>query len=150
MLWTVLNSPGSVPERPHESRCCPSGGILVDDGVAVPVGDVDVAGVRVDGGVGRVAERLAAEPARSASLLPDGHQELAVEGELANGVVGGVDAVEGVVGAYGGSVCAREDSLAPRVDDGPIAVEDDYRMMASVEDVDVVVVVYGDGRGLLV
>ena len=150
MLCTVLNSPGSVPERPQESSSLPSGEILVHDGVAVPVGNVDIAGVRVDGCMGRIAEGFAAESARSSSLLAQCHQQSTVQRELANGMVGCVDAVERLVRPDGSAVSAREDALAPRVDDGAIAVEDDHGMLAAVEHVDVVVCVNGNRRGLLV
>src|SRR2546422_11753948 len=73
----------------------------------------------------------------------EGHQQLAVQGELLNGMESIIHAVDGVVGAGVDTVRPlAEEALAKRSQHVAITVEDDDGMFAPVEHVDVVLRVY--------
>ena len=130
------------------SEIVPVGVVLVDVGVGVPVGNVEIAVAGVDADVGRSSEGLAAHGRGGIAGVAEGEDELAVGGELSDGGVARVDAKDGVVGADGDAVRRGEDVFAPRAQEFSVAVEDDDGVSAAVEDVDVVAAVDGDGSGL--
>src|SRR5215510_9636874 len=72
------------------------GRVLVDAGIAVAVGNVDLALGRKCR-VGTAVERLTAQERRRLVGHADGHQHLAVAGDLADGVVAVVGTVKDVV-----------------------------------------------------
>ena len=148
MLWTMLNWPGSVPDSPHDLTSFPSGENWWTRALAVPVGDVEVTVPWVDGHVRGDAEGVAAHRGGRLPRRAQGHQELPFRGELADGVVAVVRAVDGVVGADRHAVRVGEDSLPPGPQQAPVAVEHDHWAGAPVEDVDVVPGVDADRRGL--
>ena len=131
----------------------------MDAGVAVAVGDVEVA-ERRHGDVGRVVERRAgaldraeveargAGVAAGLPLVPSVEEQLARGRELADRVVEVVGQVDRVVGADGDAVRPREQPLAPGAQELAVPVEDDDRMLAAVEDVHAVARVDGDADGL--
>ena len=105
--------------------------------------------VRGQGEVGRVVERRAGAEDRAevhaggagvgrGPARAEGQQEDPVGRELLDGVVEVVGAIDGVVGADRDPVGAGEQAFAPRVEKPAVAVEDDDRVLAPVEDEDAV------------
>ena len=97
------------------------GAEAVDVGVAVAVGDEEVAGNGGDGKMSGAVEGLAAE---SIGRPADGLEQFAFRSELSDDVMLGIGAVDGVVGADGDAVGASEDAVAPGGDVGAVWVED--------------------------
>jgi hypothetical protein len=119
----------------------------MDPVVAVPVAHVDVA-VRGDGGVGRPTERLPAHRRRGPEGRADRQDVAAVLRPLPDGLVAAVGGVYMAIDPDADPMREREEvlavDLAPRVEESPVAVEDHHRVVAPVEDVDVVVCVDAD------
>ncbi len=86
--------------------------IFVDAGIAVAVGDIDLA-LRRQRGVGAAVKRLAAHERRRLVRDADRQQHLAVGGAFAHGVVAVVGAIEIVVGVDVQAVRAVEQAFAP-------------------------------------
>ena len=121
----------------------------MDTGVAVAVGDVDLAGHRGDGGMGRAIEGGTAPPGSRLLLLAQSEDEPAVEGELADGVHAVVGAPDVAVGADGEPVGAvAEDALAPGAQEVAVTVEDHDRVRAAGERVDIVLGIDGNAGDL--
>ena len=121
------------------------GGILVDAGVAVAVGDVDVAGLGRDGAVSGAVEGLASPLGGWLVIGAEGHEELAVGVVFADDVQAVVDAEDGVVGGDVDAVgTGAELAFAPSAQEVAVAVEDDDGVLAAVEEVDIVLGVDGD------
>ena len=132
----------------------------VDAGVAVSVGDEDVASCRVDSGIGGPVEHLAAL-ARNFFAGSDGQEEFAGGGVFPYLVADVVDQPEVVFVVAGDAVGAHEPGLpklqavavgilggsdrtfgvviAPHVDEVAVGIEDEDGYVAAVEDVDTVV-----------
>ena len=121
--------------------------IFVDAGIAVAVGNIDLA-LRRQRGVGAAVKRLAAHERRGLVRDADGQQHLAVGRALAHGVVAVIGAIEIVVGIDVQAVGAVEQAFAPARDEIALAVQHHHRMVAAVEDVDAVLAVDRDGSGV--
>ena len=119
------------------------GRVFVHAGIAVAVGDVDLA-LRRQRGVSAAVERLAAHIRRRLFGNADRQEHLAVGRTLAHGVVAVVGAIEIVVGIDVQAVGAREQAFAPTLDEIAVAVEHDHRVFAAIEDVDAVLAVDAD------
>ena len=90
------------------------GVVLVDGGVAVAVGDVDIAGSGVEGNVGALVEGLAAVEWRCFAWGAYGEEHHPVEGGLSDGVVAVVYTEQGVAfEADGEAVGVLEQALSP-------------------------------------
>ena len=99
--------------------------------------------------MGAAIERIAAERRRRHVRCADAHQQLALGRELAHRVALVIGQIEQVVGTDGGAVRIGEsDVLTPRSQKLPIAVEDDDRMRAAGEYIDVVLAVHAHRRGV--
>ena len=122
--------------------------VLVDARVDVPIGDVEVPRVGVNGDVGAAVERVAAIGIGMPAGNADRHQHPAVERTLADCVVSIVDAVDGVVRAERDGVGVREQALAPRSEESAVLAEQYHRVVAAVEDEDTVFRVDRDGGGV--
>ena len=118
--------------------------IFVDAGIAVAVGNIDLA-LRRQRGVGAAVKRLAAHERRRLVRDADRQQHLSVGRALAHGVVAVIGAVEIVVGIDVQAVGAVEQAFAPAGDEIALAVQHHHRMFAAVEDVDAVLAVDRDG-----
>src|SRR5262249_8032568 len=94
---------------------------------------------------GTAVERLAAQERRRLVGHADGHEHLALGGELADGMVAVVGAKEVVVTVDMDAVGAAEQAFAPRAQEVPVALEHDHRMLTAVEDVHAVLAVDGNG-----
>ena len=93
-------------------------------------------------------QRLNGLPLRNGRGLvghADGQQHLAVGRDLADRVVAVVGAVERVVAVDMDAVRAAEQAFAPRAQEVAVAVEHHHRMLAAIEDIDVVLAVDGHG-----
>jgi hypothetical protein len=90
-------------------------------------------------------ERLAAHERRGLAGDADGELDLARGRAPAHGVVAIVGAVEIVVSVDVQAVRALEHALAPGAQEVALAVEHDHRVLAAIEDVDLVLAVHGDG-----
>ena len=117
--------------------------VLVHAGIAVAVRHVDLA-LRRQRRVGAAVERLAAHERRGLARDADGEQHLAVGRALAHRVVAVVGAVEIVVGVDVQAVRAREQPLAPALDEAAVAVQHHHRVLAAIEHVDAVLAVDRD------
>ena len=147
MLWAMLNCAGIGAGGAPAHQVLAVRRILVDAGIAVAVGDVDLALGR-ERGVRAAVERLAAQERRGLVGHADGQQDLALGGDLANRMVAVVGAVEVVVAVDMDAVGAAEQAFAPRAQEIAVAVEHHHRMLAAIEDVDAVLAVDGDGRDI--
>ncbi len=121
------------------------GGVFVDPGIAVAVGDVKKVGLRRQRGVSAAMERLAAHIGRRLAGDADGQQPLTVEGALANRVIAVIGQPNRVVGRHVDTVRAHENVLTPRAQEVAFAIEHAHRVGAAVEGVDIVVFVDSDG-----
>ena len=157
MLCGRLNWPGPVPGSPQDASSSPLRGKAVHAGVAVAVRDEHLAAARDrDVGhhierAGRVQDRRFADPEAGLGRprgVAQRHQELAVGRELAHGVVEVVGAPDMVVPVDEDAVRARENALAPGIQEAAVLVEHDHRMGAAIEDVDPVLGIDGDARDL--
>ena len=122
--------------------------VFVDAAVAVPVGDEQAAVRGVDGDVSASVEGITAVQLRRFVRDADGHDDLAVQRALPDGVVAVVRAVQGVVRPGGDPVSTAENSFSPRLDEIAVLVEDDHRVVAPAEDVHVVLGVSHDAGHL--
>ena len=120
------------------------GRVFVDAGVAVAVGDIDLA-LRRQRGVGAAMERLTAHERRRLVRNADGQQHLAAGRTFAHGVVAVVGAIQIVVGVDVQPVRAAKQAFAPAGDEIAFAVEHHHRMFAAVEDIDAILAVDRDG-----
>ncbi len=80
--------------------------------------------------------------------MPIVKQDLAVEGAVADRVVGVVGQPDRVVRRHEDAMRARIDPLAPGAQEVALAVEDAHRVLAAVEGIDVVVLVDPDGGNI--
>ncbi len=94
-------------------------------------------------------EGLAAHIRRRLVGYPDGQQHLAVEAAFAHRVVAVVGAVDRLVRPHMDAMRAIEETLAPGAQKFAVAVEDDHRVLAAIEDVDIVLGVDADPRNFL-
>ena len=121
----------------------------MDAGIAVAVRDVDVA-VWGEGGVGAAMERLAAHVLGRLAGDAQLQEDLAVlDPAFAHERTAVVGQVDRVVGSHVDAVRPRILPLAPRSDKVAGAIEHHHRVVAAVEDIDVVVVVDADCADLL-
>ena len=145
-MWTMLNWPGICPRPAPRLDQHPVRRVLVDAAVAVSVGDEQAAVRRIDCDVGAAVERIAAVQLSRFVRDTDGHDDLAVERALPDGVVAVVRTVQGVVRPGSDPVSTAEHTLSPRLDEVAVLVEDDHRVVAPAEDVHVVLGVGDDAR----
>src|SRR5688572_9054862 len=122
--------------------------VLVHAGVAVAVRDVHVARLRRDRHVRRPVEWLPALEARGLVRIADGEETLSLGRELSNRVMQVVGQPQRAVGADRDSVRPTEDAFTPRALEAPGTIEHDDRMLATIEDVHVVVGIDGDAGRL--
>src|SRR6266567_4889436 len=94
-------------------------------------------------------ERLPAHERRGLAWNADREQHLAVDGTLPHRVVTVVSAVQMIVSVDVEPVRAVEEALAPALDEVAVAVEDHHRMGATVEHIDAIPAVDGDGGDIL-
>src|SRR2546425_2651220 len=121
------------------------GGEFVDAAVAISVRDVEVPGDAGHRHVGGPVEGLALPLGCWLVGAAQGHQQLAIQGELLDGMESIIHAVDRVVGAGVDPVRPlAEQALAKRSQDVAITIEDDDRMFTPVEDVHVVLAVHRD------
>src|SRR5450631_2298204 len=89
-------------------------------------------------------ERLAAHELRGLARSAEGQQDLAVQRALANRVIPVVGQEHGSVGRHVQTVRARKQTLTPGTQEIALAVEYHHRMVAAVEDVNIVLFVNAD------
>ena len=148
MLCGMLNSPFADAAFAPGRQVFSVRGVFVDLGVAVAVGDVDLA-LRRQRGMGAAAERTAAHERRRLAGYAEGHQHLAVERAFAHAMRAVIGAEDRVVGRHVHAVRARENALAPRPQEVAVPVEHDHRVFAAVEHIDIVVAVHADRADLV-
>jgi len=116
----------------------PIGGVFMHLGVAVAIGDKELARMGVDGHMGALVEGLAAHGFSGLPTGPDGHQDLSLRRTLAHRVVIGIGKPDGMVGAYGDRVGVRKHLfVAPGMQKVPVAVQYNHGMVTSIKQVDV-------------
>jgi hypothetical protein len=59
-----------------------------------------------------------------------------------------IGAVDGIVRTDAAAVSATEESLSPRMNYVAIAIEDDYRVLAAIQDIDLVFLVNSDSTDI--
>ena len=96
--------------------------------------------------MGAAIERFAALIRRGFSRHADGHQHFPIERALAHRVVAVVGEKNRLVGADGGAVRPIENAVAPGAQKVTVAVEDDDRMLAARETVDLIFPIDCDRR----
>ena len=118
---------------------------LVNSRVAVTVGDIQSA-VGRDRQIRRKAERPGGlanvaivdgrgAGVRRAAARAERQQQFALRRELANRVVQVIAAIDRIVGTDVDAVRAREDPLAPRLQESPVRRKDHHRPLGAVEDI---------------
>src|SRR4029453_14407095 len=112
--------------------------VLVDTGISVAVGKIQVAGERADGDVGGPVERLAGLKGGGRVGIPDGEEQLALGRELAAGVVEIIGEPQHALGVERDAVGAPDLSLAPGAEELAVAIEDDDGVLAAREAEDIV------------
>ena len=143
----MLNCPGPDPllaPGPHQLAV---GRILVNAGIAIAIGDEQVP-VGRERGVGAAVERLVAHERRRGAGHAERHQHLAFQRAASDGVAAVVGEVERLVRADMDAVGARIFSLTPGPQEIALAVEDDHRVLAAVEHIDLVLAVDRYGRDI--
>ena len=99
-------------------------------------------------GVGAAVERLVAHEGRRGAGHAERHQHLAFQRAAPDGVAAVVGEVERLVRADMDAVGARILSLTPGPQEIALAVEDDHRVLAAVEHIDLVPAVHRYGRDI--
>ena len=94
-------------------------------------------------------ERLAAHKGRRLAGHAELQQDFAVERDLADEMPAVVGEEHRVVGRHMDAVRPRVLALAPRAQEVALAVEHHHRMVAAIEDIDIVVAVDPDPANLL-
>src|SRR6266446_6214849 len=117
----------------------PFGREFVDFAVTIAVRDVQMPCDRRHGHMGRAIERIAL-PFRSRTIgASQSHQELAIQGEFLYCVYAIIHTIDHIVRANMDAMRpGAEHALTPGAQEVTIAVKDDHRVLATVEDVDVV------------
>ena len=117
----------------------PLGGEFMHAAVAIAVRDVQMPRDRRHRHVGRAIERIALPFGGRTVGTAQGHEQLPVQRELLDRVQPIVHTVDHIVRTNMDAVrpCA-EQTLAPGAQKIALAVKDDYRVLAAVEDIDVV------------
>jgi hypothetical protein len=121
------------------------GRVFVNAGVAVAVRDVNFI-PRRQCGVGAAVERLSAHKRRGLAWNAELEQNLAVQGDLAHEVAPVVGQEHRVVRRYVDAVRSRILTLTPRPQEIAFPVEHDHRVLAAIEDIDIVFGVDTDPR----
>src|SRR5437762_3968863 len=99
--------------------------------------------------MGRLIEGLALPLGRRLVGTAQRHEELPVEGEFLHRMQTVVDAIHQIVGADMNAVSTvAEQAFAPGAEEIALAVEHDYRMLAAVEHIDVVLRIDRDAGNL--
>jgi hypothetical protein len=124
------------------------GRVFVDACIAIAVGDVDLT-PRGEGGVGTAVERLAAHKCRRFAGNAELEQDLTVQSDLADEMAAIVREEHRVVWRHVDAMGSRILPLAPRLQKIALSIEDDHRVLAAVEDVNVVVAVDADPANFL-
>src|SRR6516162_5228698 len=88
--------------------------------------------------MGATIERLAALIGCGFSWNADRHQDFSVEGALPNRVIAVVRQKNRLIVTHGCAMGSFENAIAPRAEEVAIAIEDDDRMFATGEAVDLV------------
>src|SRR5437867_7807429 len=129
--------------RAPGEQVLPFGGEFVDFAVAIPVRDVEMPSNRRHGHMGRAIERIAL-PLRSGAIgTAQGHQELAIQREFLHCVDAIIHAVHHIVRTNMDTMRpGAEHALTPGAQEVAIAVKDDHRVLATIEDVDIVLGVH--------
>src|SRR5580704_7574776 len=124
------------------------GRIFVHLGIAVAVGDIDLAFWR-EGGVGAAVERLAAHIGRRLPRHAQLEHYLAVERAFADEMSAVIGQIDRIVRPHMNAVRPRILALAPGAQKIALAIEHHDRMFAAIENVDVVPGVDADCPDLL-
>src|SRR5437667_2322153 len=120
-------------------------------GIAVAVGDEELAGVRVNRDVRALIEGPSAHRRGGFSRRSDSHQDFALERALAHRMIEGIGEPDRVVGAHRHSVRIREGLLvAPAMQILAVAIDDDDRRVSAIEEIDAVLRIYYDSRDIVV
>src|SRR5215472_15700280 len=121
------------------------GRILVDLGVEITVGDEKVAGVRINGDMSALVERLAAHCSGGSAAHADRHQDLPVARAFSHRMVENIGEPDAILRADRNTVGAREHLLvAPALKELSVAIEDYDRAVAAIEHIDAALGVDGD------
>ena len=94
-------------------------------------------------------ERLAAHVGRRLAGDAEGQQDLAFERALADRMVAVVGQPDRIVGRHEYAMRAGEQPFAERAEEVAVAVEHDHRMLAAIEDIDIVMLVDADAADFL-
>ncbi len=124
------------------------GRVFVHPGVAIAVGDVDLA-FRRQCGVGTAVERFAAHIGRRLPGYAELQQHFAVERALPHEMAAIIGQIDRIVRPHMDAVRPRILPLAPGAQKAPFAVEHHDRVLAAIEDIDIVLVVDPDRADLL-
>src|SRR5215470_18327394 len=107
--------------------------------VEITVGYEQVAGAGMDCQVRALVERLTTQRLGWFSPDTEGHQHLSIQSALSHGMVEGVGQPDSIIGAHGNGVGVGKHFLvAPAVKKIALTVQDNDRMLAAVEQVDIV------------
>jgi hypothetical protein len=122
-------------------------GEFVDATIAITVRDIEIPRTARHRHMCRPIERLTLPFGSWLIGAPEGHEQFALQGEFLDGVKAVVHEVDGLIRTDMHAVrSVAKLSLAERAQEVAVAVEHTNRVLAAVENVYVVVSVYGDAR----
>jgi hypothetical protein len=99
--------------------------------------------------MGTAVERLAAHKRRRLARNAEFEPRFAIEGDLAHEMAAIIGQEDRIIGRHMDAVRPGILPLAPGAQKIALAIEDHHRVLAAIEDVDAILAVNPDGRGLL-
>ena len=120
----------------------------MDSSIAIAIRDIDVA-IGREGGMRATAERLSAHEGGRLAFIADCEQQMPVQREFADGMVAVVGQIDALVRPDMRAVGIDELAMPPAGLELAMVIEHHNRMLATVEQIDVVLGIHGNARDIL-
>ncbi len=117
--------------------------VLVHAGIAIAIGDIEIARLGIEGHLGGLVKGLAAVPSGRLTGHADGHQQFAVQAELIDTMGSIVRTVKGIIRTRCEAVGSGERALAPGGHKTAVGLKDHHGMIPPVKDVDAILAIHG-------
>src|SRR4029450_13026524 len=102
-------------------------------GIAIPVGDVELPGTRIERHMRTAMKRLSTHKGRGLPRDTQGEEHLALQGALADGVITVVGTKHRGIGTHGNTMGARKHPCSPVAWEMPLPVENHHWMRPTVK-----------------